>query len=271
MIRFDAYTATTKDLSPPDLVHVLEGSAPGPVTYTQGRGMHSFGERIGVRDETGAEFGSVMWGGRQGGRSMIEVKGDCTPAAVESLRRLCFHRVARADACADFDAAGTFDRLMGPCLKVKAAHRLKGARMGDWEDFPEEGRTLYLGAPSSAVRVRLYEKGKQPEYRHLSRPNWCRIEVQARPAKEAKSAFATLAPADVWGASTWTRELAAEVLQEHVDPHPAGTVFRHTERESALRWMCKQYGSHLVSLAEDVGGWECVGLTLAEYLKAGRR
>lgn len=270
MIRFDAYTATTTSANHTALLDLLRETETGPVTVVSGKGYHSFGNRISIKDDTGAEFGSVSWGGRQEDRCMIEVKGEHTPAAVKALRERYWHRVTRADSCADFDAPGSFERLLKPCLEVKASHRLKGAKFGDWEDFPEDGRTMYLGAPSSAVRLRLYEKGKQPEYRHLDRPNWVRMEVQARPAKEAKAAYNQLSPADVWGASTWTRELAAKALQEHIDPHPAGTVYRLTERDSALRWMCKQYGSHLLSLHADLGSWECVGLTLSEILAEGR-
>ena len=124
-----------------------------------------------------------------------------------------------------------------------------------------------MGAATSPTRMRLYEKGKQPEYRHLGRNDWVRAEVQARPAKEAKEAFAQLSPSDVWGAAAWSRELAGVVLAEHVDPHPAGTTYRLTERDRALRWMAKQYGSHLLSLKEDCGSWEAVGLTLSELIK----
>lgn len=141
-----------------------------------------------------------------------------------------------------------------------------GGKAGDWDDFPEKGRTLYLGSQSSPVRMRLYEKGLQPEYAHLNKPDWARIEVQVRPAKDAKEAFAKLSPMDVWGASRWTRDIAARVLEKHIDPHPAGTVYRLSDRETALRWMCKQYGAHLTSLAADLGGWDCVGLTISEIL-----
>ncbi|MEG0171891.1 MAG: replication initiation factor, partial [Acinetobacter sp.] len=122
-------------------------------------------------------------------------------------------------------------------------------------------------SPSSVSRVRLYEKGKQPEYKHLERSDWVRIEAQIRPAKEAKEGFNSITPLQCWGASKWTRELAARVLQEHVEPHSAGSTYRLTEREAALRWMCKQYGAHLLSLAADLGGWDCVGLTLSEIIK----
>jgi hypothetical protein len=151
-------------------------------------------------------------------------------------------------------------------MEVKAAYRLKGERRGDWEDFPEDGRTQYLGAPQSVTRVRLYEKGKQPEYRHLARSDWVRLEVQVRPLKEAKASFNSVGPEVVWGASKWTRELAAKVLQEHVDPHPAGSTYRLEDRERSLRWMCRQYGSHMASLAADLGGWDMLGLTLREML-----
>jgi len=171
------------------------------------------------------------------------------------------------DACADFDAPGAFERVLGPCIEVKKARGIMGGKAGDWDDFPEKGRTLYLGSKASPTRMRLYEKGLQPEYAHLSRPDWVRIEAQVRPAKEAKETFSTLSPLDVWGASRWTRDIAAAVLESHVDPHPAGTVYRLSDRETALRWMCKQYGQHLTGLAQDLGGWDCVGLTLAEILR----
>lgn len=248
------------------LIDLLTSCSDGTITMVGGKGFHSFGERLSVKDDTGSEYGSVSWGGRQGKRCMIEVKGEATPAAVKALRERYWHRVTRADSCADFDAPGAFEGLLEHCMATKAKHRLKGDKRGDWDDFPEDGRTMYLGAPTSAVRLRLYEKGKQPEYRHLSRPDWVRMEIQARPAKEAKTAFNSLSAEQVWGAATWSRELAAAALQAHVDPHPAGTVFRHTERETALRWMCKQYGVHLVSLASDLGGWKELGLTLSEMI-----
>lgn len=270
MIRFDAYSATTRHANRYQLIDLLQASAGEGAKVQEGRGFHTFGHRVAFKDVTGVEVGSVQWGGRQGDLNMIEVKGECTPEAAKRLRSAFYHRVTRVDACADFDAPGAFERLLGPCQEVKQAHRLKGAKFGDWDDFPEEGRTLMLGAPTSTARVRLYEKGKQPEYRHLQRNDWARIEVQVRPVKEAKASFAELSPADVWGATKWTRELAGKVLQEHVDPHPAGTVYRMPERDRALAWMCKQYGTHLVGLAADLGSWECLGLTLREMIERDR-
>jgi len=52
------------------------------------------------------------------------------------------------------------------------------------------------------------------------------------------------------------------VLGGHVDPHPAGTLYRLTDAERSLRALCKQYGGTLTSLAESLGGWELVGQNL---------
>jgi hypothetical protein len=262
MVRFDGYSATTTAANHEQLIELFGDG----FTAQAGRGFHNFGYRIGLKDHSGTEVGSVMWGGRQGERSMLEVKGEHSPRVVEALRSRFPHRATRLDSCADFDAPGSFERLLGSCMEVKRRYRLKGERQGDWEDFPELGRTQYLGSRQSVTRLRLYEKGKQPEYLHLDKPEWVRAEVQVRPAKEAKSEFSQVSALDVWGASAWTRELAAGILSNHIDPHPAGTVWKKTNDEQAFHWMCKQYASVLLGLHDELGSWECVGLTIKEKL-----
>lgn len=265
--RFDAYTATTQAANHYQLAELLGDG----LTPTEGRGFHGFGGRIGFKDQTGTEVGSVLWGGQHRDRTMIEVKGERTPEVVERLRSLFPHRVTRVDSCADFDAPRAFSRVLRHCQAVKRAHRLWGERRGDWEDHPEKGRTFYLGANTSPTRSRLYEKGLQPEYAHLSKPNWIRLELQVRPQKDARESFAALAPGQVWGASKWSRDLAASVLLDHVDPHPAGTVWRQTDLQARLEWICRQAGRTLLELHAEVGNWECVGLTLGEMLARDKR
>lgn len=266
--RFDAYTATLKGPKPDDLAQLLFDQVGIGGQWSKAKGHHQFGERLSAKTAVGHEVGAVSYGGRHGDLIMLEVKGESSPAVVEALRARFQHKVTRVDSCADFDAPGAFSRLYKACRAVKKAHRVMGGKAGDWEDFPEKGRTLYLGSKSSPNRARLYEKGLQPEYAHLRRENWVRLEVQVRPkGPEAGLAYASLSPIDVWGAGRWTRDLAAQVLQQHVEPHPSGSTYRLSEQETALRWMCKQYGSHLVGLAADLGSWECVGLTLREIIR----
>ena len=95
MIRFDAYTATTKAAKPSDLLGLLVQQTGLGVTFKQGKGFHTFAERIAVKDESGSEVGSISWGGAQGERVMFEVKGENTPGAVKALRGAYEHRVTR--------------------------------------------------------------------------------------------------------------------------------------------------------------------------------
>ena len=228
MVRFDAYTATMKGPKPDDLMQILFDQVGTAAGFSKTRGFHTFGERLAIKDGSGHEFGAIQWGGRQEDRLMFEVKGEHSQKAAEALRARFEHRVTRVDACADFDAPGAFEALLAPSIEVKKERRIMGGKAGDWDDFPEKGRTLYLGSQSSPVRMRLYEKGLQPEYAHLNRPNWARIEVQVRPAKEAKETFSSLSRWR-WGAARWTRDIAAKVLEQHIDPHPAGTTYRLTD------------------------------------------
>ena len=262
MVRFDAYSATTTAANPYQLA-ALFGDG---LESRQGRGFHQFGHRLALSDASGTEVGAVLWGGGQGERSMIEVKGERTPEVVERLRAAFPHRVTRVDSCADFDAPRAFEGLLGTVQAVKAKHRIWGEQRGDW-DQPEKGRTMTLGAKSSPTTFRLYEKGKQPEYAHLARSDWVRAEVQVRPQKDAKGSYAALSPMEVWGASRWSRDLAATILRDHVDPHPAGTVWRKSDLERKLDALCRQYGPTLLELVEACGSWECAGLTLGEKLR----
>lgn len=265
--RFDAYTATTRAAKATDALNLclMVGDR-----IKQGKGFHGFGERFSITAPDGQEAAAISSGGTHGDRIMIEVKGSRTPDVVEKIRAQYEHRCTRVDSCYDFDEPGVFEKILEPCIEVKKAFRIKGGKAGDWDDFPEDGRTLYLGASKSAVRTRLYDKGRQPEYLHLNRPNWARLEIQVRPVKQAKDTFAKAAPSEVWGASRWTREIAARVLAAKVAPLAAGTTYRLTEQERRLRFLCKQYGSTIMQLAADLGSWDLVGANLKQMILAER-
>ena len=264
LTRFDAYTATTRAARYDDLVSVLLHLGD---KVRQGKGHHGFKDRVSVVSRCGTEAGSVSWGGTHGSLVMIEAKGERTPEVVDQLRSKYEHRCTRVDSCYDVEEPGAFEKLLLPCLQVKKDYKLKGSKAGDWEDFPEDGRTLYVGANTSPVKLRLYEKGHQPEYRHLNRPDWVRIELQVRPAKDAKDAYSTADSLAVWGASEWTRELAGMVLAAELAPLPPGTTYKQTEEERAMHFLCKQYGNHLMSVRNRVGSWEQVGLELEKIIR----
>ena len=113
MVRFDAYSATLEGPKPDDLMQILFDQVGIGAGFTKSKGFHTFGERLAIKGMDGHEFGAVQWGGRQGSRLMFEVKGEHTPKAAEALRARFPHRVTRVDACADFDAPGAFERVLG--------------------------------------------------------------------------------------------------------------------------------------------------------------
>lgn len=265
LTRFDAYTATTRAAKGHDFFMLLNRHGD---KFREGRGHHGFAHRASFAGSDGDEAASVSWGGTHGDLVMIEAKGERTPSIVERLRAAYEHRCTRVDSCHDVEEPGAFESLLAPCLEVKRGHKLKGSKAGDWEDFPEDGRTLYIGANTSPVKLRLYEKGHQPEYRHLNRPDWVRIELQVRPSKDAKDAYSKADSLAVWGASKWSREIASRVLAAELAPLPAGTVYKLTEQDRALRWMCKQYGVSLMGLHSQLGGWQEVGVRLGEMVRA---
>lgn len=79
-----------------------------------------------------------------------------------------------------------FDTLAGALVSIagrdllrsdgKPAHKITTSVAGDWYG-QADGRTLYIGAPSSSIRARFYEKGIQLG----GDRNWVRFEWQVRP------------------------------------------------------------------------------------------
>ncbi len=247
-VMFDAYTATTTRATPFDLVDLLRRD--GDTVEDGLSGYHFFEERIVLKDDGGNNVITVNYGGKtHGDRVMVEAKGYRTSDAVQDLRKAGIgHRCTRADSRIDFDAPGVFDALLKPVKAVKRKHGLKGEKGGDWEDFPQDGRTQYLGSTASEVRARLYEAGKCPDRLHLNKPDLTRLELQVRPQGAAKDLYSVASPLEVWGACAWSRDLVAEVLAAQVAPLQAVPQKPLSTDEMKLRWMCKAYAKPLTNL-----------------------
>lgn len=183
------------------------------------------------------------------------------------------HHVTRMDSRIDFrdtgDAETLWTRLYDQCLDLAAwrtkdnGERVKRARpiqTRHYGDYVEKvrGRTLYMGSPKADALVRLYEKGKQMRGQSVkpdtSIPlDWCRLEVQVRPKKQARARAAHLSPLEVWGMAVWTRDLL-HVIEGIEVTHEPLDVWRETNDERALMWLAHQYGPTLDRLAEANGG-----------------
>jgi Replication initiation factor len=252
-VEFDAYTATTNQIDRDRLVHLVANN--GDDVEEKLPGHHRFQFRDVVRDMYGNPVASIYYGGEtHQGRVMLDVKGYRTRDAVRVLRSASIdHRCTRMDSRIDFDAPGAFEALLGPLTAIKTRKGLRGERRGDWE-HPEDGRTMYVGSPKSAVRVRLYEKGKEPGYRSQCRWDWVRLEVQVRPQQGAKEVYSAASALQAWGSSEWTRELAGELLKQTIAPLKAEAVKPPSVDEHKLYWMCKQYGAPLMALLQRYEG-----------------
>ncbi|MEB3029891.1 hypothetical protein VJI72_08880, partial [Parvimonas micra] len=76
----------------------------------------------------------------------------------------------------------------------------------------------YMGATTSDVRVRLYEKTAELR-RSLPPSRWgeipenvVRLETQVRPRKKYKAVAAAVDAEQAWGFSRWTAELALRAM-----------------------------------------------------------
>jgi len=85
------------------------------------------------------------------------------------------------DACFSESISGlTPGVVLAGCVDVAVARRLGTTMLGDWSGREASGRTLYIGSAKSPLRVRVYEKGRQPDTLPAD-PDWVRFELVYRP------------------------------------------------------------------------------------------
>jgi hypothetical protein len=192
------------------------------------------------------------------------------------------HQVSRCDAREDFDGEGVFDRMQPLLLDAAKAHRIQVGCAGD-HLLTKEGRTLYLGAPSSPCRMRMYDKAAELRAKFAADPvrlatvpeHRTRVELQVRPqTREAKQRFATIEPEAVLGSSAWSRKVWKDVAGLELEPVRVTVPYRQSDHERAYAYALAQYGGVFRTMFEDLGNWECVGQQighdLAEREKAFR-
>ncbi len=179
------------------------------------------------------------------------------------------HRPSRIDVCVDLQAPQLLSSIFPTLAKLSRDYRLRFDRQGPAleDDRGDRGTTFYLGSPASPLRVRVYEKGlEQFEKSGRDRSlllfrDWVRIEMQWRPARQAKSKAAILEPAEMWGASAWTRDLAAACLGLDARKVDASR-FRVSDADRAMRAMVRQYGPTLDLMMHRYGSpeglWEVI-------------
>lgn len=280
MAAFDWYQATVR--APVDDLLEALGSASERVGLTHGRGHHGYAHSTILEAADG--FRAQVWHGGSHEYPHAVLTGEAAQPGAELIRSAFpEHFVTRADAREDFGDAGAFDRILPELLHVAKGHRVKVDTRGD-HLLTLEGRTVYLGAPSSACRQRLYDKAAELRAKFAADPvklaqvpeHLARLEAQVRPQTlESRRAFATIEPLAVMGSSAWLREVWQRVAGLELEPVQVGKPWRQADDERAYAYLLAQYGGLLKRVCADLGSWDCVGLQigadLAEREKAERQ
>lgn len=191
----------------------------------------------------------------------IQWTGSDAPQGAEIARKLfAGHSVTRADiaidACFSDSVCGLNpSSVLAGCVEIAKKYRLGTTMIGDWSGRAETGRTLYIGSAKSPIRVRVYEKGRQPDAMPAD-PNWVRFELVYRPkGQKLRKAAAGLSPCDI--AASYPA--FAEIVQTYyngisdtaVPARLTEVVDRHDiDFDRALEHMFAQYGKSLRAKCE---------------------
>ena len=270
-MKFDWYQATID--APPDEVAGLLLRRLGEFAEVRPRPGSTNGYEAAYDVAIGPQvYASMFYGGASQGSG---VNAFASGADAIWFARLCRdnwpHQVTRVDAAEDYDDPGAFDGLYRVCAELANERGLGTFNVGDYTQ-KKQGRTLYVGSSKSAVRVRLYEKGKEYIARGIrnASPHWTRIEGSFRPRKRpGRIALAAATPAECFGLAVWTRMLL-ERLTGVEYPRIADVKWTASDDARAYSFMLKQYGPLLGRMCERHGGcWEDVGAQLGHDIVRG--
>lgn len=266
----DAYCATVfhhPDVLLNDLFELMQYAELQP-TIVDGGKIKFYARNQVLIDETGHRLLSVKSGGSNP-HPHVECKGLASPIVAAHLRANYDHRPTRIDDAKDLRAPRLFDLVHRRLRRIAKRFNLRLSYDGDWST-PDAGRTIYLGARTSQVFVRVYEKGLKYA-RDLGLPvtdelrNWVRFELEFHPqTKTAKTSASTLTPEQLWGSTRWTTELAGELLSMRTEPISIRER-RESNVDRALRFMASQYRGPLGALLEACDGdYAAFGQAIAE-------
>lgn len=222
-----------------------------------GKGGNGYNDSVVFLDKRGSELGRMLHGGNI--HPNVRSTSHRAPNAAGVIREAWpKHKVTRIDVALDYTGEGVFEHLHGLAMGVVDDCRIKTGLMMQ-PDLLERGRTYRIGSPTSPVMVRLYEKGLHEIHKGRNEdPFWTRLELQVRPQKSAKTAFASIEPLEAWGAAKWSAKLLKAVLGE--EPERIKTDPRQeSEWEKTQRALVKQYGKHAIE-----GGMRAIGATSSD-------
>lgn len=170
--------------------------------------------------------------------------------------------LTRADVCYDWvDSRDVVDHSTGLRKAVAAACVARPPvwnQLGDW--MTPEGRrrgcTLYMGARSSEIQVRFYDKGSQLRSEGVQADlNLRRVEIQYRPStKEAKRNWLTMTPGSFWLLSPSTKAVASHFGISVCGSSPGRYPSPPSSLELQQMWASVQYFEPILALVSKAAG-----------------
>jgi hypothetical protein len=241
------WTATTHDGRAgvvDDLLRALDVKIALP-----GKGLQGWSQSVDGYDADGFLLGRVFFGG---GRDDVHVLSTSEWADLSRPRVVGMDRARTARVDTRVDTLVPFDDLVWLAETVAYPYGTRVGRVEYKERGVSLGRTCYVGAPTSAIRVRIYEKWLESPGQYVEGTN--RVEVQLRPKSNAKERVSAWSPAETFCASRVTRELA-DRLGDDLAPKASLHVKRDTpDLERTLRVMGEQYGNAVEKWLRVSGG-----------------
>ena len=253
-MKFDWYQASIPNVSP-DVVMTTLAKADYYGEWEETRPLKGY--------DVGSQFvvgGEVLYRLNHGGHNAgygpnVAGSGGAAHKLAQVMRsKFPDHRVSRVDSCVDYHHEDVYDYLRKKALKIAKEHKVAVREIVKPLSDSDDGRTLYLGSPSSVVSMRLYEKGKQ-----LGRDaNWVRAELQLRPQKHLKDVTARLSPLEVWALAKWSHSMAVSMGNEDLQRVDV-QIYQPSDHDRAYRFMLKQYRKVFEQMKGSHGSWEAVG------------
>lgn len=253
-MRFDWYQASIPEV-PPEVVMEALSASDYYGGWEQTRPLKNYDSAAAfvVGSET---LFKINFGGQNAehGANVVGSGGSAQVLADVLRSRFPAHRVSRVDSCEDYHHADAYDYLRKAALRIASEQRVNCREIVKPLAHSDDGRTLYLGSQTSAVSMRIYEKGKQLG----CGTEWVRAELQVRPQKDIKAIVAMLDSTEVWGISKWSHAMALQLGKKGLQRVDA-QVYEQSDHDRAYRFMIKQYRKVLEQMLASHGSPEAVG------------
>jgi len=273
MPAFDWYQATVRaDLD--DVIDAMMGMA-DRTELRHAKGLQGYATRSSVI-EADQVLGQVWHGGTHAYPHVLFSSDAAQPGAAMIRATFPEHQVTRLDVREDFGGEDAFDRMLPSLLSAAQRHRVRVDTRGD-HLLRKEARTVYLGAKSSAVQCRQYDKAAELRAKFAHDPvrllevpsHLTRLEVQVRPQGAlAKQVCARLEAVELMGASEWMRDIWRDISGQDLSPVQVTKPWRASDDDRAYAYLLSSFGPLLRRRMEDHGSWAALGCQLGDDLAA---